>query len=248
MRTAALYDIHGNLPALEAVLKHLRGQAIDRIVVGGDVIPGPMPCETLDLLLQLKTPVDFILGNGEVAVLQKLAGQSFTNVRKDIMPIIEWTASQLRPEHNRVIRQWPKTVQLDGGSLGQILFCHGTPQDENEIFTRLTPEDRLRGIFDGLAAALAVCGHTHMQFDRTVGATRIINAGSVGLPFGRRGAYWLLLDSEPRLQRTDYDFETAAERIRNTSYPQAEQFASNYVLNPPSEEQMLELFSKSEPK
>src|ERR1700757_4137771 len=68
MRLAAIYDIHGNLPALEAVLREILEQKVDRVVVGGDIVSGPMPCETLSCLLDLEVPVNFIYGNGEVAV------------------------------------------------------------------------------------------------------------------------------------------------------------------------------------
>jgi diadenosine tetraphosphatase ApaH/serine/threonine PP2A family protein phosphatase len=91
-------------------------------------------------------------------------------------------------------------------------------------------------------APFIVCGHTHMQFDRRVGATRIVNAGSVGMPFGSPGAYWLSLGPDVRLRRTDYDLAAAAERIRKTVYPQAEMFAAQNVLQPPSEAQMRAAF------
>lgn len=259
MPIAAIYDIHGNLPALEAVLDEIEAEQVDRIVVGGDVIPGPMPRETLDRLLGLKARINFIRGNGEVAILQQLNGQSVTSVPEAVRPIIEWTARQLELPHQKVLPRWPATLQIDSPSLGPILFCHATPRNENEIFTRDTPNDRLLPVFAGVDAAIVVCGHTHMQFDRYVGDVRIVNAGSVGMPFGRPGAYWLLLDaSSPvgdssrraptdiQFRRTEYDLEKAAARIRACSYPQAEQFATNNILNPPSEEQMREVFRKSE--
>ena len=243
---AAIYDIHGNLPALEAVLDEIESERVDQIVVGGDVIPGPMPCETLERLLGLKTQTNFIRGNGELAVLQQLSGETVTGVPEAVRPIIEWTAHQLETRHQMLLPQWPKTLQIDLPSLGPILFCHATPRNENEIFTRETPEDRLTPIFVRTDAAVVVCGHTHMQFDRNVAGIRIVNAGSVGMPFGPPGAYWLLLGNEIQFRCTQYDLEEAAARIRASSYPQAEQFATNNILNPPSEEQMLQVFRKSE--
>jgi hypothetical protein len=74
MRVAALYDIHGNLPALEAVLQDVRQADVDQIVVGGDVVPGPMPRETLGRLLDLGLPTHFIYGNGELAILAQMEG------------------------------------------------------------------------------------------------------------------------------------------------------------------------------
>lgn len=87
-----------------------------------------------------------------------------------------------------------------------------------------------------------------MQFDRTIGGTRVVNAGSVGMPFGEPGAYWLLLASGVELRRTAYDLTSAAARIRATEYPQAEEFASRNVLNPPSEQQILDAYSRAELK
>jgi predicted phosphodiesterase len=244
-RVAAVYDIHGNLPALEAVLEEILRSDVDHIVVGGDVLPGPMPRECLDRLNGLDRPVHFILGNGEVAVLVERAGTD-PGIPEQAGEAVRWTAEQLRPEDERWIAGWPKTLRLEIPGLGEALFCHATPRNENECFTRLTPEDRLLPIFEGLGVSLVICGHTHMQFDRTIGKVRVVNAGSVGMPFGEPGADWLLLGPDVQLRHTSYDLAAAAERIRDTAYPQAEDFAARYVLQPPSEKEMLEVFSRVE--
>jgi diadenosine tetraphosphatase ApaH/serine/threonine PP2A family protein phosphatase len=247
VRLAALYDIHGNLPALEAVLDDIRREQVEHIVVGGDVLPGPMPRETLTSLLELDIPVRFIRGNGEVAVLAQMAGRD-PGVPEQAREAVRWTAEQLHPEDQRILASWPKTVRFQIGGLGEILFCHATPRDENECFTRLTPEDRLLPVFAGLDLPLVVCGHSHMQFDRMIGPTRVVNAGSVGMPFGKPGAGWLLLGPQIELRHTPYNLTEAAERIAATSYPQAHDFATRYVLDPPLEEEMLEVFTKAELK
>lgn len=246
MRIAAIYDIHANLPALEAVLGKIRQEGVDRVVVGGDVLPGPMPVETLARLRDLDVPVQFIYGNGEVAVLEQLAGRDPTAVPEPFRPIIRWTAKQLHAEHQQFLAAWPKTICLEVPGFGAVLFCHATPRNENECFTRLTPETRLLPVFAGLNAALVVCGHTHMQFDRKVRSIRVVNAGSVGMPFGSPCAQWLMLGPDVELRDTPYDLPQAATRIRGTSYPQAEDFARTSVLDPPSEGAMLELFSRVE--
>jgi diadenosine tetraphosphatase ApaH/serine/threonine PP2A family protein phosphatase len=171
-----------------------------------------------------------------------------TRPPESIIEIYRWTAAQLQPEFEPLLTRWPKTLQLEIGGLGQVLFCHSTPRSETEGFTRLTSEDRLLPIFQGLNADLVVCGHTHMQFDRLVGRTRVVNAGSVGMPFGEPGAYWLLLGTDVQLRHTPYDLAKAAGRIRATSYPQAEDFAARNVLQVPSEKEMLEAFAKAELK
>ena len=246
MRIAALYDIHGNLPALEAVLHDVRQAAVDRVVVGGDVVPGPMPRETLRRLLDLDLPVQFLQGNGEVAVLAQMAGRDPGSLPEAAREVVRWTAQQLTPEDRQVLASWPKLLRLEIERLGEVLFCHATPRNEAECFTRKTPDERLIPIFAGLDVPLVICGHTHMQFDRTVGRTRIVNAGSVGMPFGRPGADWVLLGPCVELRRTTYDFARAAERIRNTTYPQAQEFAARSILQPPSEEATLEVFAKAE--
>jgi predicted phosphodiesterase len=257
MRIAALYDIHGNLPALEAVLHEVGQAEVDQIVVGGDVVPGPMPCETLRRLLELEIPVQFIHGNCELAVLAQMAAIETGTVTywgtTSGAPLPEpyqegyrWTAQQLQPEYESLLASWPKTLRLEIDGLGEVLFCHGTPRSETELFTRLTPEDRLLPLFEELEVAVVVCGHTHMQFDRMIGRTRVVNAGSVGEPFGEPGAYWLLLGPDVQFRHTPYDLAQAAERIRATNYPQAEEFAAHSVVQPPSEAEILELFSQAE--
>jgi predicted phosphodiesterase len=131
--------------------------------------------------------------------------------------------------------------------LGETLFCHATPRDEYEVLTRLTPERVLRPIFEDSAADVVVCGHTHMQFDRPfatsgVAGVRIVNAGSLGMPFGEPGAYWALLGPKVELKRTEYDLAQAAEQVLATDYPAATEFARD-LQHPRSEDAMLELFS-----
>jgi len=196
MCVAAIYDIHGNLPALEAVL-------------------------------------------------QQLAGNEPSAVPQTFRPVIRWTAQQLHPEHEQWLSTWPKTLTREIAGLGSVLFCHATPQNENDIFTRQTPDDRLLPIFEKLNAAVVVCGHTHMQFDRTIGRTRIVNAGSVGMPFGKPGAHWLLLGPDIQFRHSTYDLASAAECIRSTAYPQAHDFAARNILNPPTEQAMLEIFARA---
>jgi putative phosphoesterase len=245
MRVAAIYDIHGNLPALEAVLREIRRENVDQIVVGGDVVPGPMARESLELLNALEVPTRFIRGNCEVSALAAMAGHDPGRMPESAKETIRWTARELQSDYKVAFESWPKTLSLEIAGLGRILFCHGTPRDENEIFTKLTPEDRLLPIFENCDADLVICGHTHMQFDRMIGKTRVVNAGSVGMPFGKSGADWLLLGPGVELRHTYYDAAKAAERILATNYRDREEFASKYVLDPPAEKQMLELFTQA---
>jgi putative phosphoesterase len=246
MRVAAIYDIHGNAPALEAVLRDIRDAAIDHLIVGGDVVLGPLPRETLACLMDVDIPMQFIQGNCDREVRAEMTGASASTRPEQIRAMVRWVAKQLRHEDEQLMATWPATVRVKIPELGDVLFCHATPRNDTEIFTRLTPDDCLLPVFEGVQDAVVVCGHTHMQFDRTVGRTRVVNAGSVGMPFGQPGAYWLELGTDVHLRRTSYDLKNAAERIRATSYPQAEKFAERIIRQPPSQEEMLAIFAKSE--
>lgn len=246
MRIAAIYDIHGNLPALEAVLDDVRRAGVDLVIVGGDVLPGPMPREALACLAGLDLPTWFIRGNGEREVLARMAGTESSTLPEQAREAIRWVAGELGSDERRWIAGWPPTARVPVPGLGDVLFCHATPTSDTEIFTRLTPDAGIERLLEGIGADLVVCGHTHMQFDRTVRGTRVVNAGSVGMPFGEPGAHWLLLEPEVRLRRTSYDLAAAAARIRATSYPQAGEFAARDVLHPRTEAEMLDLFGRTE--
>jgi predicted phosphodiesterase len=246
MRLAALYDIHGNLPALEGVLRDVRRAAVDCIVVGGDVIPGPMGREALACLRSLDLPVRFIRGNGEREVLGWKRGHENDAIPEKYREVMRWSAQQLQSDEEEWLGNWPATLRLPIDGLGEVLFCHATPQNDTDIFTRLTPEDRLIPFFAEAGAAVVVCGHTHMQFDRAIGGTRVVNPGSIGMPYGKPGAYWALLGPDIRLLHTPYDLAAAAVRVQKSDYPQARDFAEHFVLQPPAEDEMLEALTKAE--
>jgi putative phosphoesterase len=244
MKIAALYDIHGNLPALEAVLAEVREAGVDLVVVGGDVVPGPMAAACMVALAALETPTACIAGNGERDVAAVAKGESVDRVPEAFRPLVEWAARSLSAEQLSEIGSWPTTISFPVPRIGDVLFCHATPRDDNEIFTRRTSEAALRPVFEPTGAELVVCGHTHMQFDRQVGAVRVVNAGSVGMPFGEPGAWWLLIDGgHVNLRHTPYDVGAAAERIAASGYPWPERFE---IERPPSEETMLAIFKAAE--
>jgi predicted phosphodiesterase len=242
VRIAVLNDIHGNVPALQAVLDELPSAGVDRIVVGGDVFPGPMAHLVLRALAECRVPVDYIYGNGEVALLEHLAGKIPARLPEAYRPIVRWNAEQLSPGDRQAIATWPMTLRVTMPAIGDVLFCHATPRDENEIFTARTADDRVMSVFDAAHAPLVVCGHTHLVMDRAIGRTRVVNPGSVGMPFGPAGADWLIIGPEITFRHTNYDLEGAAERIRASGYPAADEFAAKYVLHPPSADEMLALY------
>jgi putative phosphoesterase len=245
MPVACLFDIHGNLPALEAVLDEVSHSEADHVVVGGDVLPGPFPAECLDRLFALDLPVEFIVGNGDRETLTALREGVSSAVPAYFHDAMRWNASQLTEAHTKQIAQWPLTRRLHVGGIGDVLFCHATPRNDNEIIMRTTSDATLLAMFEPLQVHAVVCGHTHMQHQRTVGTTRIINAGSIGASFQGPGAYWALMGPTVQLRRTYYDVEKAAARVRATAYPEKEQFAATSILQPPTEEATLKLFANA---
>ena len=200
MRIATLYDVHGNLPALEAVLAEIPDDAT--IVVGGDVVAGgAYPSETLERLRGLGDRVVWIRGNADRELRPGEPGLAPAE-------LLDATRAALTDEQIEFLYAQPLTAQID-----RILFCHATPRNDLDIFTERTPEERLVEIFIGVDADVVVCGHTHMQFDKTIGGTRVVNSGSVGIPYDDEpGAYWTL-DLEHR--RTPYDGATRFEQSRD---------------------------------
>ncbi len=212
MRIAVMADIHGNLPALEAVLSDVALEASNVVVVCGDVASGPLPVKALDLLRVL-SGARFIRGNADRALVTAFDGGELPAFPG---PAANWCAAQLSREHRDFLASFSPTVTVDVDGLGRVLFCHGSPRSDVEMMTSETPDERLREVTAGVEADVVVCGHTHMPFDRMVGRVRVINPGSVGMPYGHPGAYWALLGPEVEFRRTDYDREAAAERIRQS--------------------------------
>ena len=245
MRVAAIYDIHGNLPALNAVLEEISEVSPDLLLVGGDIVSGPMPKATLDRLLELESKVCCIQGNADREVVTAFDGLPLdVNVPEDVREATIWVAKQLEYRHRNFLAQLPRHAVLPIDNLGDVLFCHGSPRSDEEIITVATPEARLREMLIGVEQNIVVCGHTHMQFDRHLGNKEIVNAGSVGMPYGEPGAYWLLLGPQIVLRKTNYKLEQAAEDIRNSGYPQAQDFADNNVLKPPTATEAIEVFEQ----
>lgn len=210
MRVAALYDVHGNLPALEAVLAEVDASGVDAIVCGGDVVWGPDPAGCVELLRVVGARC--LRGNCEREVLS--GGGSEAD---------EWCLARLTREQRERVAAWPERLRLELDGLGETLFCHGSPRSDAELITEATPDEVLAEIVDGVDAALVVCGHTHHQFDRCFGDVRVVNAGSVGLPYeGAPGAFWTLLGPDVEPRRTDYDVEAVLPALVASGFPPAE--------------------------
>jgi len=212
----ALYDIHGNVDALEAVLAEAGSP--DVVVVGGDVMPGPYGSATLGRLESLPVPVRWVRGNGEREVASA-AGAPVPESDDMAVVTAALTAGELGAERSRALGELPLTVELDG-----VLYCHATPRSDEEILTRLSPAASWEQPLAGVSSSLVVAGHTHQQDDRRVGDVRFVNAGSVGLPYEGDGhARWLwVADGVPELCHTVYDAAGAGRRMLEGGWPDSQ--------------------------
>jgi predicted phosphodiesterase len=221
----ALYDIHGNIDALEAVLADPRAANPDVVVVGGDAVPGPFAHATLARLDALSAPVRWIRGNGEREVAEAVGGARPAD--DDVAGLTAaLTAGEIGDDRARSLGQLPLTLELDG-----VLFCHAGPRRDDEMLTRLSPPKRWSEALGGVDAPLVVGGHTHQQDDRDVGGARFVNAGSVGLPYeGDGAARWLwVADGRPELRRTVYDAARAGARMLEAGWPDERSIAAALI-------------------
>ena len=241
MRIAVLCDIHGNLRALEAVLAEVATESPDLVLIGGDVAAGPFPREVLERLKAHPGRVSFIRGNADREVIAALGRPPDTSTTLAIRA--RWVGESLSADQRTLLSDLPLSATFDVDGLGATLFCHGSPRSDDEIITRISAEERLVEILAGVRERTVVFGHTHVQFERVVRDWRLVNPGSVGMPYeDEPGARWALLGPDVALRRTAYDVERAAEEIRASDYPEAEEFVTKYLLSPPRPGQVSELF------
>ena len=244
MRVAALADIHGNLPALEAVLRDVEREKPDLILFCGDVASGPMPAETIDLLQTIRG-ARFVRGNADRGLVDEFDGKPSESPG----PFADWCAKQINRKQREFLASFESTVRIDSvDGVGRVLFCHAVPSNDIDVMTTETSQQRMREILAGVDADLVVCGHTHMQFDRVVDRVRVVNAGSVGMTYGEPGACWAMLGPRVQLRRTGYDREAAAERIRAKDWSSAESFARDNVINVPSVDEAMQFMRAQEAK
>lgn len=239
---AVLSDIHGVRPALDAVLAEPAVQAAERIVLTGDIAAGPQPAEVLDRLLGLGDRVVWVGGNADRELVQLARGE----VGDVPDPIAPWAASQLGADRVDWLAALPYRVTLPVAGFGPVLFCHATPRDDEEV---VLVDSRLERWAEVLAelpeeVTTVVCGHTHMPFVRLASRRLIVNPGSVGMPYGRPGAHWAILDrGAVEMRQTGYDPEAACAQIAATSsYPDVAEWASYYLYARASDADALAAF------
>ena len=227
-KVAVIADVHGNAPALSAVLQEIEREQVDLIVSCGDLTWGPLPEETYELARGLNAR--FVRGNADRAVLE---GVSETERE-------QW----MQAHHVQAMREFlggfEENVVVEVEGLGPVHLCHGSPRSDEECVTPETPQGRVREFSAGVDETVIVTAHVHIQFDREAAGIRSVNAGSVGLPYeGRPGAYWALFGPDVELRRTEYDVDATVERFRASGQPNVEQIVE-MMLTPPEPREVID--------
>jgi predicted phosphodiesterase len=227
VRVAALADVHGNAPALEAVLAEVAREHVDLIVFCGDLTWGPLPNETLAIVRALETTARFVRGNAD-----RMIGADESDRGR-------WLAAAHGEEQARLVNGFDTHVVAEVDGLGPTRFVHGSPRSDEECVTPRTPEERVREFMANLPERVVVTAHVHVSYDRRVGDVRLVGPGSVGRPYeGERGARWALLGPDVDLRRTEYDHEAAAELFRASGIPQVEEDVKA-LLEPITREEII---------
>jgi diadenosine tetraphosphatase ApaH/serine/threonine PP2A family protein phosphatase len=207
---ALLYDVHGNVPALEAVLDECEAAGADRYLLGGDYAAfGPWPRETVELLDGLDA-VAWIRGNGERWLVEE--PEVPPDLRDWARAALDAARGDLGKETVRRLYSLPADAEVDG-----VLYRHGSPLSDVESFAA-EPQDGEVRMLAGVRDRTVVFGHSHVQFRRSgPDGTELLNPGSVGMPLDRDPrAAWALRheDGSFELRRTAYDVERAVARLR----------------------------------
>jgi predicted phosphodiesterase len=218
VRVAALYDVHGNVHALEAVLADVGD--VDVVLFGGDIASGPFPVETLELVRSVPNAVA-IRGNADELLALDGLPESGAAARR-------WVAAQIGENGVAWLAELPFSWSAD-----ETLYVHANPVDVLQYVAPRTPDAQVGALLSGVTQRRVVTGHVHLQFEREVDGKHWIGAGSVGCPYvvDDPGAEWVLVaDGEVEFRRTAYDVQRADAAIRACAYPRAAEYVDNRVV------------------
>ena len=234
MRIGLISDLHGNLPALEAVLERLDEEALDRLVCLGDIAVGPWPSGTVKRIRALDCAC--ILGNWDAWMLDGVPPCGESDPCRKLLEMGSFWAEQLDEEDLAFIRRAEPELHVEVDGDKQLVFCHGSPRSYNEPILAETPTEELTHMLARLEAPIVCVGHTHVQMVRRLPYTVIVNPGSVGLPFlewpfaAARVCPWAeygILDYDDdgtvniQLRRTSYDSAALIEYTLASGVPHA---------------------------
>jgi putative phosphoesterase len=232
VRVGLIADLHGNLPALEAVLAELEREGVDELVCLGDVAVGPQPGATLERVRSLGCPV--VLGNWDAWFLDgfpQLEGE----LNEKLLEMGAWWASQLSDVERDYVRGFRPAHEVSLGNGASLLCFHGSPRSYDDMILATTPDDELEPMLAGAADTVLAGGHTHLPLLRRHGGSLLVNPGSVGLPFrhqpgpiriARWAEYGVVIGDggsiAVELRRTPYDVAAFLDLARSSGAPHAD--------------------------
>ncbi len=236
-KLAVIADIHANLVAFETTLSDIKTQGITDILCLGDVANfGPQPVETLELIREIACPI--VMGNNDATLLEPIKPETLPEEKRWFAEVEAWCAEQFSDDHKSFIRSFKPIVELELDNL-QLLAYHGSPKSYNDPITATTPDEVLESYFANSNADIFVGGHTHEQFIRRYFDKRVLNPGSVGLPYVlRRGsseglnlavAEYAILEvisgeHNVTFRRIRYDTEKLNQAVTTSEMPHREQW------------------------
>ncbi len=218
MMIAAFYDIHANLPALEAALQAARKVGADKVVVGGDIAAGPLPADTLDILMALGDWVVALQGASDRALVNcyDLLMAKHHSELDAFDPLVRWAAGRITRHQRDYLHDLPAEARFLMQDLGEVYFYP----------SMATPGQRIPP-----GGEVIVVGNGHRQGKERQDGRLIVHPGSIGMPEGDQpGAYWAFLGEDVELRRTEYDYHRAARRVVRCGMPDAKAWADRYVL------------------
>jgi predicted phosphodiesterase len=236
-RIAVVSDVHGNVPAFAACLADIAAADVAGVAILGDLTWGPQPREILAMVAELGVPSWGIRGNAERAVIDMAAGTRPTEVAVD-----QWMIDEHGSDGVAVLAGFAASLSVDVGSIGRIRFCHGSPRSDIELLTPATSATLIAEVTLGVPERTIAHGHTHLQYQRSVGQHTVFGPGSVGIPYGtdgRTGARWAVASDAIELRVSSYDIEESIDIARRVGYPGLPNY-EKYLRTPPTLDELVE--------
>jgi predicted phosphodiesterase len=229
---------------LERVLAEPAVAGAELVVVTGDHTWGPQPAQVLDRLAALGDRALLLRGNADRELLQMSQG---LDIGLSDDPLSVWGAAQLTCRHRQMLEAMPQDATLRVDGFGPVWFCHATPRSDEEVVLVDSRPERWAEVLAGLSddVQTVVCGHTHMPFLRLAGGRLVVNPGSVGLPYGRSGAHWAVLEQGGvHLGRTEIDPDTLVQEVVDgSSFPGIADWAEATLRTPATDLAAMQAFA-----
>lgn len=234
-RLAVLSDIHGNLPALEAVMKDIQTFKVDQVVVAGDVVNwGPFSAQVMDIVTREGWAV--IRGNNEFYLLDyNTARQPAHWAEYYLLP---WLYEQLKGRWHNIIASWPDEISLRFPDAPTMRIFHGTPSNPWVSISPLMPNEQVEALLQNVAETTIIAGHSHLAMSRHVDRWHIINPGSVGVPLDGTPfvASYALLDGDesgwtPTFRRVAFEGESLFHEYERQRFAEEYSPAAQLVID-----------------